>query len=179
MSAAEIIRFWFEETRPEQRFAADTAFDRLVRARFLATHARAARCLLHGWRDHPQGALAEVIALDQFSRNLFRDTPQAFAYDPLALALAQEAVRRGFDERLDTVMRPFLYMPFMHSESPEIHAIALTLFNRPGLEESYDYELRHKEIIDRFGRYPHRNAILGRPSTPEEQEFLRRPEAGF
>ena len=178
-SASEVIRFWFEEATPKQRFAKDPAFDALIRSRFLETHTRAAQGLLHPWRAEPLGALAEVIVLDQFSRNLFRDTSQAFAYDPMALVLAQEAIRRGFDRSLDTIMRPFLYMPFMHSESPEIHETALLLFNQPGLENSHDYELRHKAIIDRFGRYPHRNPILNRPSTPEELHFLKQPGTGF
>ena len=179
LSAAEVIHFWFEETQLKQRFAKDLAFDGLIRSRFLDLHTRAAQGLLYAWRDRPLDTLAEVIVLDQFSRNLFRDTPQAFACDPLALVLAQEAIRREFDRELDTVMRPFLYMPFMHSESPEIHEIALSLFDCPGLENSYNYELRHKKIIDRFGRYPHRNAVLGRESTPEEREFLQKPGAGF
>lgn len=179
MSATEVIHFWFEEAQPAQHFAKDLAFDELIRSRFLDTHTQASQGMLHTWRDQPQGALAEVIVLDQFSRNLFRDTPQAFAYDSIALVLAQEAIRRKLDQQLNNTMKAYFYMPFMHSESPEIHELALHLFSAPGLEDKYDHELRHKTIIDRFGRYPHRNAILGRQSTAEELEYLQQPGAGF
>lgn len=179
MSAKEVISFWFDEIEPRQRFAKDEAFDELIRTRFGALHARAREGRLYTWREHPLDALAEIIILDQFSRNMFRDTPEAFAYDALALVLAQEAIRRKLDVELDSRKKAFLYMPFMHSESAEIHEIALYLFGQPGLEDNYNYELKHKEIIDRFGRYPHRNAILGRTSTPEELEFLSRPGSSF
>ena len=179
LSAAEVIKFWFEEATPKQRFAKDPEFDARIRERFLHVHEQANKGLLYTWREQPAGALAEVIVLDQFSRNLYRDSPQAFAYDSLALVLAQEAIRRGFDRQLDTAAKQFLYMPFMHSESAAIHEIALYLFDHPGLEDAYNYELRHKQIIDRFGRYPHRNAILGRQSTPQEQAFLKQPGSGF
>ena len=124
-------------------------------------------------------ALAEIIILDQFSRNIYRDSPRAFAYDTLALVLAQEAIRRKFDDELKVKQRAFLYMPFVHSESAELHEIALFLFDKPGLEDNFNYEIRHKEIIDRFGRYPHRNEILGRKSTAEELEFLAQPGSSF
>ena len=179
MSARDVIQFWFEEIEPKQRFMKDPEFDELIRSRFGEVHERASVGELYTWREHPLDALAEVIVLDQFSRNMFRDSAEAFAYDTLALVLAQEAVRRKLDAELDARYKSFLYMPFMHSESAEIHEIALFLFGQEGLEENYNFELRHKEIIDRFGRYPHRNAILGRESTPEEVEFLQQPGSGF
>jgi uncharacterized protein (DUF924 family) len=179
MSATDLIRFWFEEIETKQRFKKDLEFDELIRTRFGELHARARDGLLYTWRERPVGALAEIILLDQFSRNMFRDTAQAFAYDTLALVLAQEAVRRKFDSELEDSMKAFLYMPFMHSESREIHEIALYLFDHPGLEDNFNYELRHKEIIDRFGRYPHRNEVLGRESTSEELEFLSQPGSSF
>jgi uncharacterized protein (DUF924 family) len=117
--------------------------------------------------------------LDQFSRNIYRNHANAFASDALALALAQTAVIAGADRDLVLDRRTFLYMPYMHSESSVIHQIALTLFNAPGMENNYDFELRHKKIIDRFGRYPHRNSILGRDSTPEEIEFLKTAGSAF
>jgi uncharacterized protein (DUF924 family) len=126
-----------------------------------------------------KGALAEIIILDQFSRNIFRDTPIAFATDALALEAAKEAIANGFDKEIDAGYLSFLYMPFMHSESKEIHEIAVSLFNKPGMESSYEYELKHKAIIDRFGRYPHRNEILGRQSTLEEIEFLKEEGSSF
>lgn len=179
MSARDVIQFWFEETEPKQRFMKDPEFDELIRSRFGEVHERARQGELYTWREHPLDALAEVIVLDQFSRNMFRDSAEAFAYDTLALVLAQEAVRRKLDAELDVHFRSFLYMPFMHSESAEIHEIALFLFGQEGLEENYNFEVRHKEIIDRFDRYPHRNEILGRESTPEELEFLQQPGSGF
>lgn len=179
MSARDVINFWFEEIEPKQRFKKDLEFDQLIKDRFGDLHDRANRGLLYTWREHPLDALAEIIVLDQFSRNMYRDTPGAFASDTLALVLAQEAVRRKLDAELNSSQKCFLYMPFMHSESAEIHEIALFLFDQEGLEDNYNYEVKHKEIIDRFGRYPHRNAILGRESTEEELEFLSQPGSSF
>lgn len=178
-SAKDVIQFWFEETEPKQRFKKDPEFDDLIRNRFRKLHRRATQGLLYAWREHPLDALAEIIVLDQFSRNMYRDSPKSFAQDVLALILAQETVRRKLDTELDPLHKAFLYMPFMHSESAEIHEIALFLFDQPGLEDNYNFEVKHKAIIDRFGRYPHRNKILRRKSTPEEQEFLAQPGSGF
>lgn len=179
MSAREVIEFLFEEIEPKQRFKKDPAFDALISERFADVHEQASKGLLYTWREHPLDALAEIIVLDQFSRNMFRDSPGAFAYDTLALVLAQEAVRRKLDAELEDRYKSFLYMPFMHSESKEIHEIAIYLFDQPGLEDNFNFEVKHKEIIDRFDRYPHRNEILGRESTPEELEFLAQPGSGF
>ena len=175
----EILKFWFEEIEPSRWWAKDEAFDRSIRARFADAHARATRCELFAWRAGPRGRLAEVIVLDQFSRNMFRGSPLAFASDPLALALAQEAIAAKADEALSPVERSFLYLPFMHSESLAIHAVAMELYRNNGLPGNLDFEIKHQQIIERFGRYPHRNAILGRPSTEEEIQFLQRPGSGF
>lgn len=179
MAAQDVIQFWFEEIEPKQRFKKDLEFDALIRERFGDVHRQAAAGELYTWRETPMGALAEVIVLDQFSRNMFRDSAEAFAYDALALVLAQEAVRRKLDAELEARFKCFLYMPFMHSESQEIHKIAMFLFDQPGLEDNFNFEVRHKEIIDRFGRYPHRNELLGRESTAEEKEFLSQPGSSF
>ena len=179
MSAPDVISFWFKEIEPSQRYKKDPEFDELIKSRFGELHTRAIQGLLYAWRGHPLDSLAEIIILDKFSRNIFRDSAKAFAYDTLALVLAQEAIRKNFDMELDHPKKAFLYMPFMHSESVEIHEIAIYLFDRPGLEHSYNYELRHKAIIDRFGRYPHRNEILNRKSTKEELEFLSQPVSSF
>ena len=179
MVYTSILKFWFEDIQPAQWWKVDPAFDDLVRTRFGALHEQARRCELFGWRATPEGRLAEVIVLDQFARNIHRGTPAAFAADPLALALAQEAVAAGDDLKLPVERRAFLYMPYMHSESPLIHAEAERLFSEPGLENNLDFERRHRVIIDRFGRYPHRNAVLGRASTPEEIAFLREPGSSF
>ena len=175
----DVLHFWFEEATPAQLFEKDMAFDATIRARFGETHAAAARGELASWRDTPEGRLAEIIVLDQFSRNLFRDDARAFATDGMALVLAQEAVRAGADRGMPTIRRVFLYMPFMHSESRVIHVDAERLFRQPGLENNYAFELKHKAIIDRFGRFPHRNRVLGRASTPEEVAFLQQPGSSF
>jgi uncharacterized protein (DUF924 family) len=176
---ASILHFWFTELTPKDHFSKDVALDEAIRARFGATLATAARCELFAWRATREGRLAEILVLDQFSRNVYRGTPQAFAQDALALALAQELVASGQDRSLPLAQRSFAYMPYMHSESALVHAQAVTLFEQPGMDEPLRFELRHKEIIDRFGRYPHRNAVLGRESTPEELAFLSEPGSGF
>ncbi|MGH8191436.1 MAG: DUF924 family protein [Rhodanobacteraceae bacterium] len=178
-TAQDVLEFWFEQSTPEQHFRKDDAFDAVIRERFAEPHAAAASGELATWRDAPDGRLAEIIVLDQFSRNLFRNNPRAFSTDPMALVLAQEAIRVGADRAMPVPRRAFLYMPFMHSESRVIHVDAERLFRQSGLERNYDYELKHKAIIDRFGRYPHRNAALGRPSTPEELAFLAQPDSSF
>jgi len=174
-----VLDFWFEEIDPKQWWRKDPQFDALIQERFGALHAAAGAGELFVWRAHADGCLAEVIVLDQFSRNLYRDSALAFAFDGMALLLAQCAVARGMDAVLPVERRAFLYMPYMHSESKNIHAHAVQLFDQPGLENTLDFELRHKAIIDRFGRYPHRNAVLGRTSTAEEVEFLQEKGSSF
>lgn len=174
-----ILTFWFDELEPAQWWRKDEALDRQIAERFSEIHAAAANCELFEWRREARGRLAEIIILDQFSRNIFRDSPRAFAYDPLALALAQEAVANGADKALAPAEKSFLYMPYMHSESLKIHEIAVRLYGASGLEYNLDFEHQHKAIIERFGRYPHRNETLGRPSTAEELEFLKQPGSSF
>jgi uncharacterized protein (DUF924 family) len=134
---------------------------------------------LYPWRSSAEGRLAEIIVLDQFPRNVYRNTPQAFAQDPIALVLAQEAVASGALPSLTPTQRGFLLLPYMHSESRRIHVVAEALYKEFAPSGNYEFELMHKEIIDRFGRYPHRNEILGRTSTPEEAEFLTQPGSRF
>ena len=179
MQPQPIFHFWFEELTPKQHFANDSVLDEAIRTRFDPTLEAAARCELFAWRATPEGRLAEILVLDQFSRNVWRDTPRAFAQDALALALAQELVASGQARSLPTAQRVFAYMPYMHSESAVIHEQALTLFVQPGMENNLDFERRHKAIIDRFGCYPHRNGVLGRTSTPEELAFLSDPGSSF
>jgi uncharacterized protein (DUF924 family) len=179
MQAHTVLHFWFEELLEKQHFAKDAALDEVIRTRFGDLLAAAARCELFAWRATPQGRLAEIIVLDQFSRNIYRDTPRAFAQDSLALALAQELVATGQDRSLSAAQRRFAYMPYMHSESPLIHAQAVALFTQPGLENGLSFELRHQAIITRFGRFPHRNALLGRTSSNEEMAFLNEPGSSF
>ena len=179
MQFQNVLHFWFTELTPQQHFVKDAALDDSIRARFGPALEVAARCELFAWRATPEGRLAEILVLDQFSRNVWRDTPRAFAQDAMALALAQELVASGQDRSLPTARRAFAYIPYMHSESALIHEQALALFAQPGMENNLDFERRHKAIIDRFGRYPHRNAILGRTSSPEELAFLSEPGSSF
>ena len=176
---AAVLEFWFGELTPEDWWRKDPALDRRIADRFSPTLEAAARCELYAWRATARGRLAEVIVLDQFSRNIHRDTAAAFANDALALALAKEAVARGCDLELPVPRRVFLYLPWMHSESALLHEQALRLFATPGMEKNLEFEHRHKAIIDRFGRYPHRNEALGRISTPAETEFLAQPGSAF
>jgi len=174
-----VLEFWFHETSSKQWWKTDPAFDRLIAARFFDLHRLAIRAELFEWRAVPKGRLAEIIVLDQFSRNLHRGDGLAFASDTMALVLAQEAVACKADLALSPEERVFLYMPYMHSESRLIHQVAASLFKKKTPKQNYDYELRHKAIIDRFGRYPHRNTSLGRPSTAEELAFLNEPGSSF
>ena len=176
---AEVISFWFEEIEPKDWWRKNEDFDQQIATRFGQLHQQAAAGELFDWRQTALGSLAEVIVLDQFSRNIYRNQPQAFASDATALVLAQFAIARKLDLQLSDTQRAFLYMPFMHSESREIHDEAVKLYESLGVESSLEFELRHKAIIDRFGRYPHRNTILGRQSTTEELDFLKQPGSAF
>jgi uncharacterized protein (DUF924 family) len=179
MNPEIVLSFWFDELSDRQHFAKDAALDALIAQRFGATLQSAARCELYGWRNGTRGRLAEIIVLDQFSRNVWRDTPLAFAQDALALALAQELIARGEDTDLLLTQRKFAYMPYMHSESLVVHQEALRLFDLPGLEANLAFEHKHLRILQRFGRYPHRNAILNRQSSEEELAFLKQPGSSF
>ena len=176
---AQVLRYWFEELQPAQWWRVDPALDAAMRERFGALHRAACAGECAAWRATPEGRLTEVIVLDQFSRNLHRGTPAAFAADPMALALAQEAVAGVHDLALPIERRAFLYMPYMHSESRLIHVEAERLFREHAPAANFEAERRHKAIVDRFGRYPHRNAILGRASTEDEAAFLLTPGSSF
>ncbi|MFC3193713.1 DUF924 family protein [Marinicella sediminis] len=181
MQSQQVIDFWFDELSARQWFTQDSDLDQIIGKRFGKLYQQAVQCELYGWRSTVEGRLAEIIVLDQFSRNMFRGQAAAFAFDPLAVALTQAAIDVGADQELVTqpAKLAFLYMPLMHSESSVIHQQAVKKFSQPGLEDNLAFEYRHKAIIDRFGRYPHRNAILGRESTPEEQQFLTQPGSSF
>ena len=175
----DVLKFWFEELEPKQWWVKDAELDGQIIERFADLHAQAAKSELYAWRETAKGRLAEIIVLDQFTRNMFRGSPLTFAYDSMSLALAQEAISAGVDVELTPVERNFLYMPFMHSESLMIQQVAMRLFEKNGLQGNLDSEVKHKEIIERFGRYPHRNVILGRESTAEEIVFLQEPGSSF
>lgn len=175
----DVLNFWFQELTPKDWWVKNTELDKLIEKRFLNTHQKAIKGELFSWRKSAEGRLAEIIVLDQFSRNIYRNDPRAFQYDVMALILAQEAVFLGCDKELAIEKRNFIYMPYMHSESLAIHEEALKLFDQKGLEENLKFEYAHLAIIKKFGRYPHRNDILKRTSTSEEIEFLKGPNSSF
>lgn len=176
MHFQDVYKFWFEECSQDDWWQKSAEFDALVGARFKPILLQAKNGELSHWRQTAIGALCEIIVLDQFSRNMHRDTPAAFENDPQALTLAQVAIEKEQDKVLNDTERSFLYMPFMHSESALIHITAEKLFKPLS---NYQFEIAHKQIIDRFGRYPHRNQILGRESTSEEIMFLKQPNSSF
>lgn len=175
----EILDFWFDAETQPYWFIKSEAFDRVLKERFFNTLIAARQGECEAWRKSIYGRLAEVIVLDQFSRNIFRGTPNAFVQDAMALALAQEAVKQPDFDLLSTTEKKFLIMPYMHSESQLIHQQAIPLFAALNDDDTMDFELRHKAIIDRFGRYPHRNSILNRTSSEEELLFLQQPGSAF
>jgi uncharacterized protein (DUF924 family) len=167
----DVIEFWFSDPVREYWFRPSDDLDRDIGRRFGALHRRAAAGEFDDWARNPRSALALVIVLDQFSRNLHRGQPETYASDEHALRIARAAIVRGFDQYLDDWQKAFLYMPFMHSERLEIQEESVRLYTAAGLDNAR-YALHHRDIVRRFGRFPHRNAILGRESTPEETEYL-------
>lgn len=172
ISPDEILDFWFVEHGEPDWFGGKPEFDAVLARRFTETHAAVARGEAAWWRATPSGRLAEIIVLDQFSRQLHRKQPEAFATDAMALRLAQEAVAASDDRRVEPRRRTFIYMPYMHSEDLAVHDEAVRLFEQLGDEGTLKYEIMHRDCIARFGRYPRRNEVLGRSSTPEEIEYM-------
>jgi uncharacterized protein (DUF924 family) len=170
---ADVLRFWFIELPPPAWFSGDASTDALIRTRFLALHEELRRGLPPCALMAPEPALATVIALDQFPRNLYRGQPETYAADAVALVAATHAIGLGFDRAFDATRRHFFYLPFMHAEDRAMQARSVELCQTLGDDEVLGYAQRHREIVERFGRFPHRNAILGRPSTPDEVEFLK------
>lgn len=178
-SAQAVLDFWFDDKTKPFWFAKSDEFDGLIRAKFGEVLVQASRGELEHWQDTADGAVALIIVLDQFSRNVYRDTPAAFAQDDRALMIAQNLVASSAFETLDAAKQHFALMPYMHSESRVVHERAAVLFERYTNTQIVEIEHQHKAIIDRFGRYPHRNAILGRVSTAEELVFLTEPNSSF
>jgi len=168
----EVMKFWFEDHTHQDWFGGEKDFDHRLHERFFELHGRVAAGEAWTWRSSASGRVAEILVLDQFSRQFYRGEARAFAQDPMALALAQEMVILGLDTPLEHGWRMFVYMPYMHSESPVVHEEAVRLFKSLGDQNALDYELRHKELIERFGRYPKRNEALGRTSTEEELAYI-------
>ncbi|MEO0335269.1 MAG: DUF924 family protein [Pseudomonadota bacterium] len=179
MTANDVLRFWFEELEPKQWYVKDENLDREIRQKFEETIEAAKVGELHTWRKTPDGRLAEIIVLDQFTRNAYRGQATCFAGDPVAVVLSQEAYFSRQFEKVDKKRQSFFFMPLMHSESKSVHELAVEVFTLLGADGPIEYEMKHKAIIDKFGRYPHRNEILGRQSTPEEIEFLKEPGSSF
>lgn len=188
--AIQVLDFWFGSPdsidfgKPQTKwFTKDPQFDREVDIRFRQLYHQAANGLFDDWKDQPHTCLALILLLDQFPRNLFRDRPAAFTTDWEALSVAQHAISQGYDLDLLPVQRWFIYLPFEHSENIEHQYLAVKLFQQlnrdPDSAIAIESAMLHLEIIERFGRFPHRNAILGRVSTPEEEEFLKQPGSHF
>ena len=178
-AARAVLRFWFEETAPEQRFGKDAAFDTAIRERFGALLERLKATRATGWDERPETLLAAVIVLDQFSRNLFRDDARAYEADPIARALTRTAMRNGWDAGMTGDERAFLYLPLEHSENAQDQADSVAAMRAIGVPMYIDYAIQHRDVIARFGRFPSRNAALGRRSTPEEADYLSQPGAGW
>jgi uncharacterized protein (DUF924 family) len=174
-----VLRFWFSSGSRTRWFEKDSAFDADIRARFAAAAAQAMAGELDHWAETPDGSLALILLLDQFPRNIHRGLPQAFAGDARARQVADAALARGYDRAMPAERRLFFYLPFEHSEDLPDQVRSLRLFEALGNEEQLDYAVRHHVIIERFGRFPHRNAVLGRASTPAELAFLTEPESSF
>lgn len=180
----KVLDFWFEELTPEQWFKKDPNLDNLIRDKFEDLYSSITCGGYLQWRNNPFSLLAKIIVLDQFSRNMFRDTQKMFTFDMLALNLAKLGIDRGFDKELSFEERAFMYMPFMHSEDIEDQNKCVELFKELAKEDSkyennLNFAIRHKEIIEQFNRFPHRNEILERPSTSQEIEFLKKPNSSF
>lgn len=172
MTQEDVLQFWFTECSPKDWFQKNQEFDAMVRERFLALYVRVSKGETYEWRQTAQGRLAEILVLDQLSRNMFRNTPQAFASDMQCLTLAQEMVQSGHDQRLSISERKFAYMPYMHSESLAIQEVGVDLFTKLGAEVNLRFMIAHRDVIVKFGRFPHRNPILGRVSSAEELAYV-------
>ena len=179
MTPATVLDFWFDPANRKRWFTPAPAFDAECVRRFQPLVEAADRGELAGWQDTPEGALALAILLDQLPRNIGRGTPRMYAYDAKARAVAKAAVERGFDRQVPPDRRLFLYLPFEHSEDLADQERSVELTATLGDAEQLDYAVRHRDIVARFGRFPHRNAILGRPSTEEEIAFLKTPGSSF
>ena len=178
LDSEQVLNFWFVEHGAKDWWMSGPEFDEKIRQRFGAYMHRAEASEFHVWRETSQGRLAEIIMLDQFTRQVYRGSARAFASDTLATALTQEAIRAGAFDELAGDQRSFLIMPLMHSESLAIHDYAKPYFEALDSQETLDSELRHRAVIERFSRYPTRNAVLGRENTPEETEYLETEQKG-
>jgi len=178
-AAQAVLAFWFDETPADKWFAKDAALDRTIAERFAALRDDVLSSEAKGWTADPDTLLAAIILLDQFSRNIYRGTGDAFAADWLALDLTHCALARGWDEAIPEARRAFLYMPLMHAEDREEQRLSVQCFTRLGHADNLEFAKAHRRVIDRFGRFPSRNAALGRVSTEAEEAYLSQPGAGW
>lgn len=179
--AQEILEFWFEDTQPAQWFQVNPDFDNDIKGRFEDAYDKASRGIFDDWKTDSDGCLALCLLLDQFPRNMYRGTAKAFATDAKALVVAKFALAKGFDQVLTPIKRRFLYLPFEHSENLNDQRKCVDLFDRMKKDDplGYDYALRHLKVIEKYGRFPHRNKVLSRMSTPDEEEYLAQAGSGF
>jgi uncharacterized protein (DUF924 family) len=177
----DILNFWFTETQPKQWFQVSEEFDQSIRDRFMEPYEAAARGEFDEWQTDADGALALCVLLDQMPRNMFRGTPKAFETDKKALIVAKYAISKGLDQVLSPQKRRFVYLPFEHSENLNDQRRSVELFEKIKEDDpmGYDYAVRHLKVIENYNRFPHRNKILGRANTPDEEEYLAQPNAGF
>ncbi len=177
----EILSFWFEETAPSQWFQKNNDFDAEIKSRFSLTYEMANKGLCAAWTDDAEGVLALCLVLDQFPRNMFRNSPKSFSSDKKILLIVKASINKGFDQLLSAHKRKFLYMPYMHSENLEDQKRSVELYKSLKGDDylAYDYAVKHMEVIEKYGRFPHRNEALGRESTAEELEYLSDPNSGF
>lgn len=177
----DILNFWFVETKAPQWFQVNAEFDQEIIARFSEAYDMAAKGEFEAWQNSADGALALCILLDQMPRNMFRGTPKAFETDKRALVIAKYAISKGFDQILSPIKRRFLYLPFEHSENLNDQRRSVELFEKTKEDDplGYEYAVRHFDVIEKYGRFPHRNKVLGRDNTSEEAHYLAQPNAGF
>lgn len=178
-AAHAVLAFWFEETPSDKWFGKDAAFDAAIAERFSRLRDQLLADGAAGWKGHPDTLLAAIIALDQFSRNIYRDSGNAFAADTLALSLTHLALEKGWDTAMPPEQRIFLYLPLMHAEDRDQQALSVECYNRLGLKENFVFAQAHRDVIEHFGRFPSRNAALGRTSSTAEAAYLSEPGAGW
>lgn len=180
-SSDDILAFWFDEIQPQQWFQVNADFDATIKERFEGMYHAARDGLCEDWGNSPEGTLALCIILDQFPRNMYRGTPEAFATDKQALLIAKKALSKGFDQVLSPAKRRFLYLPYEHSENINDQHKCVELFEAMKDDDplGYEYAVKHLKVIEQYNRFPHRNSILGRDNTPEEETYLAQPGAGF
>jgi len=177
-TAEDVIAFWFEEISPKQQFVKDVQFDVEIKRRFGPLHARLKQDVT-SFTNTPQGSLAAILVFDQFSRNMFRGSGQAFETDPVALSIAKDLIEKGLDKNMPDNYRVFVYMPFMHAETLEDQEHSVAYFTELGIKSNIEYAIKHLDVIKTFGRFPHRNKALDRVSTEEEVVYINTPGTAF